>query len=159
GLRRLARGLPPRRHGPLAALLAAARGPPPGLPRPAALAAGQRHRARAARLGAQRACERVVGALVTAALDHLAPPASGEGLGRAVAAHVDAAVHARAGDLAAQRDLLDGRELARQRALGAAPRVGRELLQARAQRGERIGERVEALTLRRAGAAYRHLVG
>ena len=49
-LRGLARGVPPRRHGPLAPLLVAARAPPPGLPRAAALAARQRHRARAARL-------------------------------------------------------------------------------------------------------------
>src|SRR5690242_9485081 len=40
-------------------------------------------------LGAECARQRVVGGLVAAALDDLAPPASGEGLGRAVAAHVD----------------------------------------------------------------------
>ena len=45
-LRRLARGVPPRRHGPLAAVLGARRAPRPRLPRAAALAAPERRRAR-----------------------------------------------------------------------------------------------------------------
>src|SRR3954449_5727708 len=44
-LRRLARGLPPRRHGPLAALLGPRRAPRPELPRAQELAAPQRRRA------------------------------------------------------------------------------------------------------------------
>ena len=50
-LRRLARGLPPRRDGPLAALLGAARAPPARLPRAARLAAAQRRRARSCERG------------------------------------------------------------------------------------------------------------
>ena len=48
------------------------------------------------RLGAEGAAQRVVGRLAGLALDEHAPPAPGERLGRAVAAHVDAAARARA---------------------------------------------------------------
>ena len=97
------------------------------------------------RLRAEGAPQRVVGRLAGLALDEHAPPAPGERLGRAVAAHVDAAVRAGPGHLAAQRDLLDRRELARERALAAAPLAGRELVEARLQRGQRLGQRGEAL--------------
>src|SRR5262245_30247805 len=155
------RSAAPDRHGP--------KGPVPpalcpfGPRRPASAARAHAGTAAAestiSRSGPQRAAQRVVRGLIRVALDEPPPPASGERLGGAVPADVDAAVHARPGDLAAQRDLLDGVELARERALAAAPSARRHAVEPLLQRGQRVVQRAEALALGRAALAHRQPVG
>jgi len=94
-------------------------------------------------LGAEGAGEGVDGRFAVGLVDEAPPDPAGEGLGRAVAAHVDAAARARAAELEAPGDLALGRVVAAEHLAvrrGPGARAHEPV-----ERGERRVERPEAL--------------